>query len=190
MIRRYYWNTFLAGSASGVVLCLFQNPLDLWKVNKQTTYSCSKPLASSSLSIPPQQQPPSSLYSIRELSRGMSMTALRSIPGNGVFFLAYEATHEFLRTRPELQLKSNVASVISGAVTGFTFHTLFYPSDVIKSRMMTEKTSVIKTTRNVWNQLGIRGFYRGIMLTLTRTVCINSAGFFLLEYFQSKLGLD
>lgn len=177
-LGRYYTDTFVAGSLSGVLLCLFQNPLDVWKVKLQTTYG--------SAAAPLQVKKP---LARADLTRGMSMTALRNIPGNGVFLLSYEYLSRLARAHPELGLQSTAGSALTGAVTGATFHVLFYPSDVIKSRLMTDCRSVRAVLSSVMAAHGPLGLYRGLSLTLTRTVVVNAAGFAVLEAAQRRLGL-
>ena len=74
--RQFYAGVFVAGCGSGVALTALQNPLDVWRTRLQTTYGDAPP------------PPPASSW--RSAWRGVSLTAVRNLPGNGLFFFLHE----------------------------------------------------------------------------------------------------
>ena len=102
---------FAAGAGSGVLLTAFHSPLEMWKVRLQTSYTAAdaaRPTgagspaaaAAAAAASTAQGQKQSVLGQlaaaaqqrggVRLLFRGSSMLLLRNIPGNGVFFSAFE----------------------------------------------------------------------------------------------------
>jgi len=89
---------FAAGSGSGVFLTLFHTPLEMWKVRLQTAYSPAANTARGAIAVGGAEVPTvlSQMmqarvrHGMQSLFRGSSMLLLRNIPGNGIFFLAFE----------------------------------------------------------------------------------------------------
>ncbi|KAI1203062.1 amino acid transporter arg-13 [Nemania serpens] len=65
---------------------------------------------------------------------------------------------------------------VAGATAGMSYNFLFFPADTIKSRMQTspvggtkQNRTFLQETKALWNQLGLRGFYRGCGITVLRS---------------------
>ncbi|KAI1436698.1 amino acid transporter arg-13 [Xylaria sp. CBS 124048] len=65
---------------------------------------------------------------------------------------------------------------VAGATAGMSYNFLFFPADTIKSRMQTspvggtqQNRTFLQESKALWNQLGLRGFYRGCGITVLRS---------------------
>ena len=178
--RSFYAGVFGAGFGSGVALTVFQNPLDVWRTRLQTTYSGEAP------------PPPASA---KVAMRGVSMTAVRNLPGNGVFFLVHEGLDLHVRERVSGDggsVSSDVARMLCGGLTGVVYNLLCSPFDVVRSRLMaTSGGSVVSHARDVLYEHGaLRGFFRGADVTVLKAFPMNAIGFLALSKAQWLLGVD
>lgn len=110
---------------------------------------------------------------IRGLYRGNVGTLCREIPGNIAWFGVYEiVTKAFLKpgeTKNDLKFWQ---TMIAGSCSGFSYWTIFFPADSVKSRMQTDMSAqnkkFLQVLKMVYRTEGIRGLYRGWMITAIR----------------------
>ncbi|KAI1266006.1 amino acid transporter arg-13 [Xylariaceae sp. FL1019] len=76
---------------------------------------------------------------------------------------------------------------VAGASAGMSYNFLFFPADTVKSRMQTSPVGGTKQNRTfmqeskaLWNQHGLRGFYRGCGITVLRSA--PSSAFIFIVY--------
>ena len=178
--RRFYMGVFGAGFGSGVALTAFQNPLDVWRTRLQTTYGDGGP--------PP---PPTTA---RNAWRGVSLTAVRNLPGNGVFFLVHEWLDANVRERISGDgglVSPAAAEMLCGGGTGVAYNLLCSPLDVVRSRLMASSSGgVWSHARDVLREHGaLRGFFRGADVTVLKAFPTNAMGFLALSKAKALLGL-
>ena len=175
----FYLGVFGAGFGSGVSLTALQNPLDVWRTQLQTTYGEGAP------------PPPTTA---RNAWRGVSLTAARNLPGNGVFFLVHESLDVNVRERisGDGRVSPAIARILCGGATGVVYNLLCSPVDVVRSRMMaTSSGDVMFHARAVLREHGaLRGFFRGADVTVLKAFPTNAAGFLALSKAKALLGVD
>jgi len=175
----FYAGVFGAGFSSGVALTAFQNPLDVWRTQLQTTYG---------------DKPPPPPTTVRNAWRGVSLTAVRNLPGNGVFFLVHESLDMNVRERISCDggpVSPAVARMLCGGVTGALYNLLLSPFDVVRSRLMaTSSGGVMFHTRAVLREHGARGFFRGVDVTVLKAFPTNAFGFLALSKAKWLIGVD
>ncbi|CAL9734094.1 mitochondrial ornithine transporter 1 [Monosporozyma servazzii] len=71
--------------------------------------------------------------------------------------------------------------LISGAIAGFIFNGSVFPVDTIKSLMQTEHLGFREAINHIHSHHGIAGFYRGLAITLFRSIPSNAAIFYTYE---------
>lgn len=125
---------------------------------------------------------------IRGLYRGNTATLCREIPGHIAWFGVYEIiTRSFLHPGQSKQDLKNWQIMIAGCCSGFSYWSMFYPADVVKSRMQTNMTKVKltfpKVFKTIYKEEGYRGLYRGYMVTAMRASYSN--GFIFLAHHQA-----
>ena len=179
--RNFYKGVFVAGFGSGVALMAFQNPLDVWRTRLQTTYGDGPP--------PP---PPTTA---RSAWRGVTLSAVKNMPGNGVFFLVHESLDIHVRERLSgdgAVMSPAIARMLCGGTTGVVYNLLFSPLDVVRSRLMaTSSGGVYFHACAVVREHGaLRGFFRGADMTVLKAFPTNAIGFLALSQARWLLGVD
>lgn len=110
---------------------------------------------------------------MRGLYHGHLGTLCREIPGNICWFGCYELTPKiFLKpnqTRKDLKVWQ---TMIGGSCSGFSYWTVFFPADTVKSRIQTNVLAKNKSFKDVFVMIykneGIKGLYRGWGITALR----------------------
>lgn len=123
---------------------------------------------------------------LRGLYRGTSVTLLREAQGYGVWFLTFEYLMNADAARNNIA-RSDISTLkiaLYGGLAGEMLWLASYPLDVIKSKMQTDGFGAeqqYKTMRGafaqVWAREGIRGFWRGLVPTLTRAMPVSAGTF-------------
>ena len=181
---QYFFNVFLAGVGSGVLLTFFQNPLDVWRTRLQTA---GTGVSGKAPEITGRPRKTSAAF------RGFSMTAVRNLPGNGIFFLTNEVLRESVQQQKALTnyFHPTVLELLIGGFTGVIFNLILTPIEVLRSRMMaTTEGGALFHSRRVLSELGPFGFFRGAGVTAAKAFPVNAGGFALLYYTKGKLSVD
>jgi ornithine carrier protein len=132
---------------------------------------------------------------------GQMGTLIREAGGCAAWFGSKETTTQFLREMNEKSAKSEQElavmranplplwqQAVAGASAGMSYNFLFFPADTVKSRMQTTptgETGAVKRTflaegKALWQQAGLRGFYRGCGVTVLRSA--PSSAFIFMVY--------
>lgn len=135
---------------------------------------------------------------IRGLYYGGMITSIRDAFGYGWYFWSYELSKRLLLSRGADPFAAPTASdvLISGGIAGVVTWLSIYPLDVVKTRLQTQpswspeqqgllransdtlapksaKTSLV-VAREIWQDSGLRGFYRGIGVCSLRAFIVNA----------------
>eukprot|EP01097_Dermamoeba_algensis_P008865 TRINITY_DN6081_c0_g1_i1.p1 TRINITY_DN6081_c0_g1~~TRINITY_DN6081_c0_g1_i1.p1 ORF type:complete len:219 (-),score=68.14 TRINITY_DN6081_c0_g1_i1:271-927(-) len=137
---------------------------------------------------------------IRGLYRGYLGTMIREVPGNAIWFGVYEAVCRLQAplngTKDDLTLPQ---LMVSGAFAGMFYWLIPFPADVIKSNMQTSLSSggqstFFSTCQKIYRTQGIKGFYRGCGITVSRAAPSNAVIFGsyelcrkIMDHFEEKL---
>ena len=98
------------------------------------------------------------------------MTLAENVIGNGAFFGSNEALRRVAPTTWS-------AEFLVGGLTGLIFQLVVYPFDLIKARLMTQETVQARhVAQEILREGGVRGLYRGCLVTILRAAVINAAG--------------
>jgi Mitochondrial carrier protein len=162
---------FLVGCLAGVpISVLTAAPAELLKIRMQV----AEPLGTA----PAHQTEMARLNSVcRTVVRnrgllgfwqGLPSVLARFVPAYGVMFASYEATRARLGN-------SDVAIAVSGGVGGVGFWGLFYPLEVVKTRMQADMTGRYKSMRHciakTWAAEGVPGFFHGYVPAYVIIIC-------------------
>lgn len=129
------------------------------------------------------------------LWQGQSSTFIRESFGGVAWFATYELMKVSLLHR-RLQNDCNGTKLenktwellVSGGSAGLAFNASIFPADTIKSVMQTEHLSFFKSIEKITTSYGLRGFYRGLGITLVRAAPANATVFYTFETL-SKMDL-
>jgi mitochondrial ornithine carrier protein len=186
------------GAVSGAFTSLALTPIELVKCKMQVPASTTTPT-----------QPPSILRIIASVFRshgllgfwhGQLGTLIRETGGSAAWFGSYEGVKK-LYLKYDLSLNNDIEKVklwqqlTAGAVAGMLYNFTFYPADTIKSRMQTEevvlsrsKGTFLGTGKELWQQSGLRGFYRGCGITVFRAAPSSAIIFSVMEALRKHFG--
>jgi len=170
---------FIAGSITGAFVSHIEGPIDLLKVKLQAqvgagqykgVWDCVTQLLRS--------RGPRALY------QGYSAVQLRNIPAFAVYFEFFEQAKTWVT--PAGQQPSLFGTFLAGGWAGFGFWGIFYPFDVIKTRMQTDATfpkdrrykSTIDCFNQIYSQEGAKGFFKGYYPAVLRAVIVNACIFY------------
>ncbi|XP_002161023.1 mitochondrial ornithine transporter 1 [Hydra vulgaris] len=124
---------------------------------------------------------------------GITSTILREVPGYFFFFGGYEGTKVLLaNNEEEFENPGVLKTIIAGGNGGLALWSAVYPFDIIKSRMQVysaggKSVGMIHTVNIIYNEGGLRSFYRGIAPTLVRAFPACAALFVGYEYTKKLL---
>ncbi|ESO83147.1 hypothetical protein LOTGIDRAFT_179792 [Lottia gigantea] len=136
------------------------------------------------------------IHGYREYYRGISTILLRNAPSNVLFFCGREYFRDnFTKVGDEGSVKL-FKDFVSGAVLGAMISTIFYPVNVVKTRMQShlggEYMTSWKTFQILWKDRNgsIRKVFRGCHLNYTRSFLswgvINASFDLLMKTFFNK----
>lgn len=114
-------------------------------------------------------------YGFKEYYRGMTPILLRNGPSNVLFFSLRTEVRKLL-PETESPIAHVVADFISGAIVGAYISTLFYPINVVKTRMQAqiggEYPSYSKVFQVIYEERGrsFRRLFYGVHLNYTRAI--------------------
>ncbi|KAI0147693.1 amino acid transporter arg-13 [Xylariaceae sp. FL1272] len=137
---------------------------------------------------------------IKGFWHGQMGTFLREAGGCAAWFGSKETTTKMFylwneKSATSQQEKDALATealplwqqAVAGASAGMSYNFLFFPADTVKSRMQTSPVGGTKQNRTfmqeskaLWNQHGLRGFYRGCGITVLRSA--PSSAFIFIVY--------
>ncbi|KAI1122595.1 amino acid transporter arg-13 [Nemania abortiva] len=126
---------------------------------------------------------------VRGFWHGQMGTFLRESGGCAAWFGSKETTTKMFYLLNERSATSQLEKdalatealplwqqAVAGASAGMSYNFLFFPADTVKSRMQTSPVGGTKQNRSfvqegkaLWNQHGLRGFYRGCGITVLRS---------------------
>jgi ornithine carrier protein len=130
---------------------------------------------------------------------GQMGTLIRETGGSASWFGSYEGVSLLFRRADKLNAEDSLPvwqQMTAGAVAGVTYNFMFYPADTIKSRMQTEDVSKITSEnrtfaavgKRLWNEQGLRGFYRGCGITVGRAAPSSAFIFTVYEALKRNFG--
>lgn len=199
----------LAGAGTGFVVSFVLTPVELVKCRLQIQ----------SPGVPRLYKGPMDCFrkSIKNeglpvVYRGHVGTMLREVPGTACWFGAYETFVRWMTPAGTKREDLNPWIIITaGALGGFAYWGIMYPSDTVKSAMQcmqfdtpatnnagktahaagsaeaalasltSAKPSFLRTTAYIYRTEGIRGLYAGLLPTMVRAAPSNAAIFWVYE---------
>lgn len=118
---------------------------------------------------------PSSLY------KGFTITLFRETPEFGIYFTTYNSLTENFNKEKNL-----LKSFIFGSISVFTSWIFIYPSDLIKTRFQSIKTSsntnILTVIKDIYKNNGYKGFYNGFSFAIIRAIPLHGGVFLGYEY--------
>jgi len=202
----------LSGAAAGAIVSFVLTPIELVKCKLQVAALGIGSASGSGAAYTGPFQVVRDVYKqngLRGFFRGQTGTLIRETGGGAAWFGTYEAVCHLFVERAKRQQQQQLATsdeempvitkdnlnagplMAAGACAGMVFNLLFYPADVIKSRMQVfadssngRKVGFVQTGLDVWRNGGFKTVYRGCGITVARSAPANAAIFATYEYLS------
>lgn len=172
---RFYASTFLAGGAAGLACLSFAQPFDVWRARLQTAPDAAAVL-------PALRRSPSMLL------RGLPVNAFLNVTGNATFFMSAAL---FSEAFDKMGVPRSVKETAVGGAAGVCFNFVYYPVDVVRTRLMVSDEKTLRgVVAEVWREGRIRAFWKGSSVVVARAFFQNSLGFYFLHAAQRAFGAD
>lgn len=127
------------------------------------------------------------------LYRGQTSLLLREIPGNFCWYGVYEGVCKY--NIPEGGSKRDIGirtHLLGGAAAGVAYWTAFYPADTVGSQMRANPTfasrKFMEIFMEVYKSQGIKGLYRGWLMTALRAAPSHALIFAMYEQTLAVVG--
>jgi len=175
----------LAGAIAAVPITAVETPVDLFKIKLQTQVGSGgeyKGVFDAGRKI-------IGRYGWQGAFQGFSATMARNIPCFGTYFCFSEFGYRLVNP-PDALIAPTVSraflgGLVGGALAGFGFWGIFYPLEVVKTRMQSDDADIAKRryksladcTRQTYSEGGIQAFYKGYTPAIVRAIPVNAAIF-------------
>ena len=182
-----------AGGLAWFAGSFFESPIDLFK--SQSQQQILRPKADPS--FVPQSMASSVKDAVKYMGPrgpwyGMGATLARNLPAGSVYFGVFENTKNWFAARNEDGKASNAEICFSGGLGGIFYWSFFYPIDVIKSAVMTDKLNPAERRFKgygdamgaLYKEGGVGRFYRGLFPCLLRASPANAGMLFTVDYIR------
>ncbi len=180
---------FTAGAISGAFASFVLTPIELIKCQMQVQRLYSTPETAKHNGI---------IYLVKEVVKkeglkgfwkGQTGTFLRESGGSASWFGAYEYVSLFFRNYHKRETNTIGELLISGACGGIAYNASLFPADTIKSKMQTDSIisgssksqGFLEVGKEIYTANGIKGFYRGMGITLLRAAPASATIFLVYE---------
>ncbi|KAF2972316.1 hypothetical protein GQX73_g1237 [Xylaria multiplex] len=200
---------FFTGAFSGAFTSVVLTPIELVKCKIQVPTSVDG-VAPKVPSITSVIRDVYKHEGIRGFWHGQMGTFLRESGGSAAWFGSKETTTKLFRLLNERSATSQLEKdalatealplwqqAVAGASAGMSYNFLFFPADTIKSRMQTspvggtkQRRTFMQEGRALWNQCGLRGFYRGCGITVLRSAPSSAFIFMVFDGLKRYLPLS
>lgn len=192
-------NSFTSGAAAGVVSTMFTYPMDLLRT-RFAAQKDSKNYKSISHAL-------SKIYTQEGLNgffRGLTPTLMSIVPYMGIFFASYENFKSLIINQEYLKKIAPEAS--AGFIAGAFSKMIVFPLDVVRKRFQVQgpgrasfsqlpvySTSVLKCISQIVKFEGIRGLYKGFVISLLKNAPFTAVTMYtferslkILRYLENK----
>ncbi|OTA91647.1 hypothetical protein M434DRAFT_22299 [Hypoxylon sp. CO27-5] len=200
---------WFTGAFAGAFTSFVLTPIELVKCKIQVPTSIGadgKPKAPSIMSVI------RNVYKhegVKGFWHGQMGTFLREAGGCAAWFGSKETTTKMFYLLNDRTAKSQLEKdalatealplwqqAVAGASAGMSYNFLFFPADTVKSRMQTSPVGGSTQNRTfwqegkaLWNQHGLRGFYRGCGITVFRAAPSSAFIFIIYDGLKRHLSL-
>eukprot|EP01065_Artemidia_motanka_P034965 TRINITY_DN42943_c0_g1_i1.p1 TRINITY_DN42943_c0_g1~~TRINITY_DN42943_c0_g1_i1.p1 ORF type:complete len:284 (+),score=61.61 TRINITY_DN42943_c0_g1_i1:51-902(+) len=129
---------------------------------------------------------------LRGLFTGLPLTLLRDVPGNAALFGMYDGVvvQSYVgRGGSRLDAPAWLFP-LAGSAGGTTYWMVAYPADTLKSRLQAgDRTAagLLRLARREIHNGGVRGLYRGLSITVLRSVPANAIAFVTYETTRRRM---
>ena len=195
--------SFVAGAVTGVAVTFVECPMDFLKSQIQVQGVKQK--------IDPEYKPEfrgvadcakkvMKTNGMLGLFQGFLPTLLRDTVAVSMYFGAYEWVRRACRkpgeTLSDIDKQGAFIQFLAGGVAGFFYWIGIYPVDVVKSMLQTDAIKKdariykgsIDCAKSIYAKEGVRGFFKGFLPCMLRSIPANAACFLCVEQTKKLMG--
>ena len=165
--KKYINSDFICGGLAGLTASFVVTPFERIKILLQTNQTLE-----------------TQLLNKKFLFQGLSATFYRETPGFAIYFSTYNYLKNKIQQREKKEDLHYFDSFMIGAVSGCASWIFIYPQDRIKTHLQACKERQISFNqgfKEVLNDGGYRGFYRGFHYALMRAIPLHATAFMTFE---------
>jgi solute carrier family 25 carnitine/acylcarnitine transporter 20/29 len=187
---------FLAGAIAGAPISTLETPVDLFKIKLQTQVGSGGEYAG----VIDAGRKILGKYGWRGAYQGFAATCARNIPCFATYFCFSEFGFRLVNpvdspTAPTVT-SAFLGGLVGGAIAGFGFWGIFYPLEVIKTRIQSDHIdldkrrykSMVDCARQTYSEGGIQSFYKGYTPAIVRAIPVNAAIFCVVFSVKNAMG--
>ena len=171
--KKYTNSDFISGGLAGLTASFVVTPFERIKILLQTDQTLEK-----------------QMLNRRFLFQGLSATFYRETPGFAIYF----STYNYLKNEMQKEIKKEeirpLDSFFIGAFSGCASWIFIYPQDRIKTHLQACKERHLgfkEGCKEVLNDGGYRGLYRGFHYALMRAIPLHATAFMTFELCKKYL---
>mmetsp|Transcript_44121 Transcript_44121/g.70720 ORF Transcript_44121/g.70720 Transcript_44121/m.70720 type:complete len:292 (-) Transcript_44121:121-996(-) len=175
----------LAAIAAGTVTELCVSPIWVIKTNLQLNYTDADGLNAVRNTV-------RTIYRQRGIA-GFWKGVIPSMFGvyqSSIHFMIYEHVTDLIEQRHARSMNS-MEVVLNTMLSATTSSLIMYPYQIIRTRLQhctqNEPQSIWSITRQIWKMDGLRGFYAGVWINITRILPSTCITFLVYETLKTKL---
>ena len=186
------WQATAAGSWAGFVISFVLTPMELIKCRQQME-GVGKKVSSTKGWLMTKQV--IQTQGIRGLFKANTLTIIREVPANAVYFAAYVYFKNAMK--PKLG-DGGLNTVIVGGIAGLLSWVVSYPQDVVKTRIQCDVTNMYKKHKffndsgilDCWKKIykneGFGGFWKGFSACALRATFAEAVTFTVYDSFTKR----
>ena len=115
---------------------------------------------------------------MKGLYKGTTLTLMRDIPANIVYFGVYEIVKQAMKNN---KASFGATALVAGAMAGVVFWPVALPMDTLKSRYQTAEQGHYKNIADVYDEVikegGVGGLFNGMGPAMIRSAPANAVSF-------------
>ena len=186
------WQATIAGSWAGFVISFVLTPMELIKCRQQMEGVGQKIVTTKSLDMAKQIF---QTNGIKEFFKANTLTIIREVPGNAVYFASYV----YLKNTLKSQLGDGSFNTITvGGIAGLLSWVVSYPQDVVKTKIQCDVTNMYKRHKyfndsgiiDCWKKIikneGFSGFWKGFSACALRATFAEAVTFSVYDSFRKE----
>jgi hypothetical protein len=165
--KKYTNSDFISGGLAGLTASFVVTPFERIKILLQTNQTLEK-----------------QMLNRRFLFQGLSATFYRETPGFAIYFSTYNYLKNVIQQKGKEEQIRPLDSFLIGAFSGCASWIFIYPQDRIKTHLQACKERHLGFTegcKEVLNDGGYRGLYRGFHYALMRAIPLHATAFMTFE---------
>ena len=191
---------FIAGGIAWSVGALAECPIDFFKTQMQIQIIRSKTIKDFQPEYANLKECFTKVIKMNGFAgayQGFVPHIIRNFPAGAAHFGMFEKTRKYFAEKENIPVKDIgvTKTIIAGGVGGWCYWFFFYPLDIVKSAIQSDSpdkskkkfNGVIDTYRKLYEDGGIKRFYRGFSPCLMRAIPANAVLLFSSSYLSEHL---